>query len=202
MNNLRPDRRFLRLAVASFALVLSVAGCRGTPTAPPAKQDERGRVLQEIADYSVWVRQRTDDELKVELAQLQAAPESPGRSLRMALITGQRQSALHDPERTAQLLAQVAGQGPETSVHAQLAQALLGVLPLEQRQCAATECEAKLTALVQVEELRRRELTSRIDSLGRQLDSERRERAKLESQLEALKSLEAQIQNRDGPQSP
>ena len=207
MNNLRTDRGCPslpagRLVAALLATALLYAGCKRTPTAPPAKQDERGRALQEIADYAVRVRQQSDEELKAELEQLQAAPESPGRALRMALITGQRQSALYDPDRTAQLLAQVAGQGPETSVHVQLAQALLSVLPVEQRQCAATECEEKLTALVQVEELRRRDLTSRIDSLGRQLESERRERAKLESQLEALKSLEEQIQNRDGPQSP
>jgi DNA repair exonuclease SbcCD ATPase subunit len=74
------------------------------------------------------------------------------------------------------------------------------VVPLETGQCAAQECEEKLTTLVQLEELRRRDLSARIDALRGQLESERNQREKLESQLEALKSLEAQIKNRDGPQ--
>jgi len=179
-------------------------GCGGTPVNPGAQSgpDERGRVLQEIADYSLWVRQQPDEVLRSELERLEATADSPGRSLHVALITGQRQSALHDPDRTAQLLAHVAGEGPENSVYVQLAQALLGVLPPFQRQCAATECEDKLMTLAELEERRRGELTTRIDSLGRQLEAERNLREKLENQLEALKSLEAQIKNRDGPQTP
>jgi hypothetical protein len=71
-----------------------------------------------------------------------------------------------------------------------------------ENSCAATECEEKLNTLVEVEERRRRELSARIDALRAELESERGQRAKLESQLEALKSLEAQIKNRDEPQTP
>ncbi len=187
-----------------MSAVFALAACRGNPSTPGAQGSavEPDKVLQEIADYSLWVRQQPDEVLRGELQRLEGTPESPGRSIQVALITGQRQSALYDPDRTAQLLARVAGEGPDASVHVQLAQALLGVLPSFQRQCAATECEDKLMTLAEVEERRRHELTTRIDSLGRQLESERNLREKLESQLEALKSLEAQIKNRDGPQTP
>ncbi len=211
MCNQRPDhgraargRLTALLQIAAVSALLALAGCRGTPSTPGAQAgaDEHDKVLQEIADYSLWVRQQSDEALRGELQRLQDTSESAGRALRLALITGQRQSALYDPDRTAQLLARVAGEGPDTSVHVQLAQALLGVLPSFQRQCAATECEDKLMTLAEVEERRRNELTTRIDSLGRQLESERNLREKLERQVEALKSLEAQIKNRDGPQTP
>lgn len=204
MCNQRPERRLPRGAALAVLACLVLLGCRGNPAAPgaPPKADERGSVLQEIADYSLWVRRQPDEVLRGELERLEGTPDSPGRSLQLALITGQRQSGLYDPDRTAQLLARVAGEGPDTSVHVQLAQALLGVLPSFQRQCAAKECEDKLMTLAEVEERRRSELTTRIDSLGRQLEAERNLREKLESQVEALKSLEAQIKNRDGPQTP
>jgi hypothetical protein len=182
---------------------LLLAACGGSPVkSPDAKPDQRGQVLQEIADYALWVRQQSDEALRAELARLEGSGESPVTTLQLALITGQRHSELYDPERTARLLAQVAGTGPENSVHAQLAQALLGVLPSMENSCAATECEEKLNTLVELEERRRRELSARIDVLRAELESERGQRAKLESQLEALKSLEAQIKNRDEPQTP
>lgn len=199
-----PDLRLVRLcALALFGASLLVA-CSGTPAVKtsPAGGDQRARVLQDIADYSLWVRQQSDEILRVELARLEATGDSPDRSIRLALINGQRQSSLYDPERTSQLLARVAGAGPEDSVQVQLAQALLGVLPPVARNCAATECEEKLNTVVQMEEQRRRELATRIDALRAELESERGHRQKLESQLEALKSLEAQIKNRDGPQTP
>lgn len=190
-------------AAALLAATLLVA-CRGMPAskASPAGGEQRARVLQEMADYSLWVRQQSNEALLGELARLETAADSADRSLRLAFITGQRQSVLHDADRTAQLLARVAAEGPEDSVYAQLAQALLGVLPPIARNCAAAECEEKLTTLVQIEEQRRRELSARIDALRGELESERSQRHKLESQLEALKSLEAQIKNRDGPQTP
>lgn len=198
------ENRLSKLCVLALLSVALLAACRGTPptkVSPPGGEP-RGRVLQEFADYSLWVRQQPDDVLRVELARLEATPESPDQSLRIALISGRPQSALYDAERTAQLLARVAGEGPDDSVQAQLAQALLGVLPAVTRNCAATECEEKLNTVVQMEEQRRRDLSARIDALRAELESERGQRQKLESQLEALKSLEAQIKNRDGPQTP
>lgn len=200
----QPELRLARLCALALLGVALTVGCGGTPAikSSPAGTDQRGRVLQEIADYSLWVRQQSDEILRVELARLEATGDSPDRSIWLALINGQRQSSLYDPERTSQLLARVAGAGPEDSVQVQLAQALLGVLPPATRNCAATECEEKLNAVLQMEEQRRRELAARMDALRAELESERGQRQKLESQLEALKSLEAQIKNRDGPQTP
>lgn len=200
----QPELRLLRLCAVAFLGAALLVACRGTPAlkTSPAGTDQRGPVLQEIADYSLWARQQSDEILRVEVARLEATADSPDRSIRLALISGQRQSTLYDAERTSQLLARVAGGGPEDSVQVQLAQALLGVLPPITRNCAATECEEKLNTVVQMEEQRRRELSARIDALRAELDSERGQRQKLESQLEALKSLEAQIKNRDGPQTP
>jgi len=209
MCNLRTDSSWWRAALLLLAAV--AAGCAGKPVSSSApKVEDRGRALQEIADYALYVRQQSDETLRGELAKLaepieaQVKPESTlesqARRLRRALITGQRQSELYDPAETSQALARITGEGPDSSVYVQVAQALLSVLPPETGQCAAKECEEKLSTLVQVEDLRRRELNSRIDSLRGQLESERNQREKLESQLEALKSLEAQIKDRDGPQ--
>jgi hypothetical protein len=200
----QPELRFSRLCALALIGASLLVACRGTPPVKisPPGTEQRGPLLQEVADYALWVRRQSDEILRVELARLEASPDSPERSLSLALILGQRQSSLYDPERTAQLLAQVAGQGPEDSVPVQLAQALLGVLPPTTRNCAATECEEKLNTVVVMEEQRRRELSQRIDALRVELESERGQRQKLESQLEALKSLEAQIKNRDGPPNP
>jgi hypothetical protein len=188
----------------ALALVLAgVAGCAGTPAEPdPAalKEQAAGRLVGEIAVYAIWVRRQSDETLRDELTRLEQAKNSPDETLRMTLIVGQRQSSLYDPERAARLLADLASQGADAAVHAQLAEVLLGLLPPEERVCGEAVCEEKLTLLVQMEERRRRELAARLDAMKIELDTERAARAKLENQLEALKSLEEQIQNRDDPE--
>jgi len=191
-------------ALAALALIVAaLAGCRGAPVQPdPAvlKEQAAGKLVAEIAEYAIWVRRQSDETLRDELARLEQAKDSPDEVLRITLIVGQRQSALYDPERTARLLAGLTSQGSDASVHAQLAEVLLGLLPPEERVCGEAVCEEKLTLLVQMEERRRRELAGRLDTMKIELDTERAQRAKLENQLEALKSLEEQIQNRDDPE--
>jgi hypothetical protein len=186
------------------AATLLLAACAGKPpaTAAPTPEQLASALIDEIAGYALWVRRQPDAALRAELARVEALPPEPRNLLRLALVVGQRQSELYDAERTAQALVSVAASGPENAAQVQLAQLLLGLLPREERSCGEAVCEQKLNELVQLEERRRRELSARIEALRNDLESERTQRLKLESQLEALKSLEEQIKNRDGPQQP
>lgn len=191
--------------LGACAVAVLLAACGGAPSKPPGAatgSEAAGKMISDVAEYAIWARQQPDEGLREELTRLEAMPETPDQVLHVALIVGQRQSGLYDPERTARLLARLAGQGPESSLHVQLAQVLLGLLPKEERYCGEAVCEEKLTLLVQMEDRRRKELTNRIDALRSELDNERAQRAKLEAQLEALRSLEEQIEKRDGPQTP
>lgn len=187
-------------ASATFALViaLGIAGCGGAPKAPdvdPGQAQAARRLIREAAEYTLWVRQQPDSALSEQIALLETKWDTPDEMLRLALILGQRDSALHDPDRSTRLLARLA-EGPQDSLHAELARVLLGMLPLDERSCGEAVCEEKLNQLTEMDEQRRHELVSRIDALRHELESERAQRAKLENQLEALKSLEEQIQNR------
>lgn len=191
------------LAAAALLIALGIAGCSGAPNAPDARTrqaEAADRLVSEAAQYALWVSQQPDEVLRDQIASLETKWDSPEEMLRLALILGKRDSALHDPDRTARILARLAEEASQASVHAQLAQVLLGLLPREERSCGEAVCEEKLNLVVEMEERRRRELAARIDALRHELESERAQRAKLESQLEALKSIEEQIQNRDGPQ--
>jgi DNA repair exonuclease SbcCD ATPase subunit len=63
--------------------------------------------------------------------------------------------------------------------------------------CADADEVRELAAQLSVEQQKREEATARLESARQQLESERAERARLEQQLDALKSLEEQIKNRD-----
>src|SRR5215510_5129983 len=141
--------RFSATPALALALVLAgLAGCAGQPPEPdPAaiKEQAAGKLIGEIAEYAVWVRRQSDETLRDELTRLEQVKNSPDETLRMTLIVGQRQSALYDPERAARLLAELTSQGSDASVHAQLAEVLLGLLPPEERVCGEAVCEEKLT---------------------------------------------------------
>jgi hypothetical protein len=203
MKSGEPARRTTQTAsLAAVVAAVMLTACAGKPPAPPPPTPEQlaSKMLDEIAGYALWVRRQPDAALREELARVEALPAEPHNLLRLALVVGQRQSELYDAERTAQALVSVAASGPENASQVQLAQLLLGLLPREERSCGEAVCEQKLSELVQLEERRRRELSARIESLRNDLEAERAQREKLESQLEALKSLEEQIKNRDGPQ--
>jgi hypothetical protein len=158
------------------------------------------QAVTSLSEYVSWVTLQGATELDAERTRLQSLPESADRNLRLALLHGTRGSAAFNPQLCAQLLIQVAASEPQGSVYAQLAHLLFASQP-----DPAAYDETKrlsvlsngLTAQLNEQQTRAQGLESQLETARRELDSERSERARLENQLKALKSLEAQIKGRD-----
>lgn len=188
---------------ATFLLAAILAACRITPSVPrtPAS-DDIVRLAGELADYAVWVRQQPDEALQVEIGRLEAAGNSPDPMLHLALLLSQPASARHDPERASELLRRLLDADPAATAHSELAQVLLAILPPAGAACGPAACVDSFALLRQQEEQRQRELRLRLQSVEQQLTSERSQRARLEKQLEALKSLEEKIGSRETTPPP
>lgn len=189
----------LGLLAAGLALGL-VAACRSVPTAgvPQASPAPcRDQLLEALGDYALGLRQQDDAQLSAEKERLESAPQSPERDLRLALLLGQHTSPAYDPGRASRLLMRASSESGSDSVHKALAQMLFTSLPGGPRRCADSDEVRELAAQLSVEQQRHQETSARLEDARQHLEAERTQRARLEQQLGALKSLEEQIKNRD-----
>jgi DNA repair exonuclease SbcCD ATPase subunit len=183
------------------ALALGLLGaCRSTPREEPAQAAAvqcRNPQLEALGEYALTLREQ-DEAFKIaEKALLEAAPPSADRDLRLALLLGQRASAAYDPYEAARLLLQVSTSDTADPASRAVADMLFTSLQGGPPNWADSDEFRELTAQLSVEQQKRQETAARLESVRHELENERAQRAKLEQQLEALKSLEEQIKNRD-----
>jgi hypothetical protein len=188
-----------RMTRLSFLLVtLLFAACHSAATKPEKPEHpSSAMLLGGLSSYARTVRQDDDAALLAEKARLEALPASPARDLRLAMLLDQERSALYDPERATRLLDDTVkepGADPAERAFADLLLAMTGDAP---RACSESGFTQDLVDRLATEEQRRADLTARLESTRQDLEAERSQRAKLEKQLEALKSIEAQIKNRE-----
>lgn len=177
-----------------------IAACRSVaqdPASQPAATQCRDLFLESLADYAQALRQHDDTALLAERDRLEAAPASPDRDLRLALLLSRYPSRYYDPERASQLLQALSSESASDSVHKSVAETLFTTLAGGPRSCAESDQAQELAAQLSVEQQRRQEAMARLENARQELESERAQRARLEQQLDALKSLEEQIKNRD-----
>lgn len=176
-----------------------VSACRSTPPAAAHESASQCRapMLDSLSDYARNLRHQDADALQAEKTRLEALPESPSRDLQLALLLGQDNSALYDPGRAAQLLVRTASQPSATATEQALAEILFASVAPKPKSCEATGYTQELANRLIAEEQRRQELAAKLESTRQALDTERAQREKLEKQLEALKSIEEQIKNRE-----
>lgn len=189
----------MRWISASLVLAL-VSACRSVvpdPALQPAPAQCRDLFLDSLADYALALRENDDAALLAERDRLEAAPPSPDRDLRLALLLNQHPSSAYDPERASQLLQTLSAEAAADSVHKSVAETLFSAVSGGPKSCADSDQVRELATQLSVEQQRRQEATARLDTVRQELESERAQRARLEQQLDALKSLEEQIKNRD-----
>lgn len=177
-----------------------LAACRSVPQepeSPPAPAQCRDLFLDSLADYAAALRQHDDAALLAERDRLEAAPPSPDRDLRLALLLSQYPSSGYDPARASQLLQTLSAESAADSVHKSVAETLFSAVAGGPGSCADSDPVRELAAQLSVEQQRRQEATARLENARQELESERAQRARLEQQLDALKSLEEKIKNRD-----
>jgi hypothetical protein len=181
-----------------LTVMLLLAACQSSPKKPEKSEYASSAILLGgLSTYARTVRQDDDAALLAEQARLEALPASPARDLRLAMLLDQEGSALYDPERATQLLdatVKAPGADPAERAFADLLLAINGDTP---RSCNESGFTQDLVERLATEEQRRADLTTRLESTRQDLEAERSQRAKLEKQLEALKSIEAQIKNRE-----
>jgi hypothetical protein len=189
-------KRTTRFSLLSASLLF--AACHSAPEKPDRPEHASSTMLLGgLSSYARTVREDDDATLLAEKARLEALPASPARDLRLAMLLDQQRSALYDPERATQLLddtAQASGADPAERAFADMLLALNGDAP---RSCSESGFTQDLVERLATEEQRRADLTARLESTRQDLEAERSQRAKLEKQLEALKSIETQIKNRE-----
>ncbi len=157
-------------------------------------------MLDSLGDYALALRQQDDAGLAAERDRLESSPQSPERDLRLALLLGQHTSQAFDPDRASRLLMQLSASASADSVHKALAEMLFTSLPGAARNCADSDEVRELASQLSVEQQRREQTAVRLENARQELEAARAQSAKLEQQLEALKTLEEQIKNRDnGP---
>jgi hypothetical protein len=187
-------------AAAWLAIALGLLGaCRSTPheeASKPAASQPRNAQLDALGDYALSLRQQDEASLLAEKERLEAAPSSTERDLQLALLLGQHNGA-YDPQRAASLLAQVSVSDTTDPASKAVAEVLLTSLQGAPGNWIDSDEYRELAGQLSVEQQKRQETAARLESTRQELDSERTQRAKLEQQLEALKSLEEQIKNRD-----
>ena len=184
--------------VTAVALGL-IGGCRSTPSeeaSQPAATQCRNPQLESLGEYALTLRQHDELELLAEKERLESAPASTERDLRLALLLGQRTDA-YDPDGAARLLAQVGLNESTDPASKAVAEMLFTNLQGGPGNWIESDEYRELAAQLDVEQQKRQETATRLESVRQELDAERAQRAKLEQQLEALKSLEEQIKNRD-----
>jgi len=189
----------MRSIAIGLALGL-VAACRSVapdPASRLAPTQCRDLFLESLADYALALRQHDDAALLAERDRLEAAPPSPDRDLRLALLLSRYPSSAFDPERASQLLQNMSSESAADSVHKSVAETLFTTVAGGPGSCADSDQVQELAAQLSVEQQRHQEATARLENARQELESERAERARLEQQLDALKSLEEQIKNRD-----
>jgi hypothetical protein len=188
-----------RWVTVGVALAL-VAACRSValdPVPQPAPAQCRDLFLDSLADYALALRQHDDAALLAERDRLEAAPPSSDRDLRLALLLSQHPSSAYDPERASKLLQTLSADSASDSVHKSVAETLFSAVASGPGSCADSTQVRELATQLSVEQQRRQEATARLENARQELESERTQRARLEQQLDALKSLEEQIKNRD-----
>ncbi len=154
-------------------------------------------LLESLGDYALSLRQQEEAALAAEKERLEGTPPSAERDLRLALLLGQHTSQSYDPEAAARLLMQVSTSASEGSVARPVAEMLFTSLPGAPGRCADSDEVRELAAQLSVEQQQHQETTARLERAREELEAERVQRAKVEQQLDALKSLEEQIKNRD-----
>ncbi|HKE43309.1 MAG TPA: hypothetical protein VKB41_02105 [Steroidobacteraceae bacterium] len=185
-----------RLSIGFATLLL--AACHSHP--PKSDKPEHASsemVLAGLSSYARNVRQEDDAGLAAEKTRLDALPKSAARDLRLAMLLDQERSALYDPGRASQLLDDAAHASAAEPAERAFADMLLATAGAEPRSCSETGFTQDLVQKLADEEQRRTELTTRLENTRQELEAERTQRVKLEKQLEALKSIETQIKNRE-----
>ncbi|HZF25002.1 MAG TPA: hypothetical protein VEZ88_01985 [Steroidobacteraceae bacterium] len=182
-----------------FAAALLLAACHSGPAQKPEKPERASSamLLNGLSSYARKVRQQDESALLAEKMRLESLPESAPRDLRLAMLLDQERSSLYDPDRATQLLAHTVNQPNADPAERAFADMLLAAATNAPRSCNESGFTQDLVERLAAEEQHRMELTTRLESTRQELEAERSQRAKLEKQLEALKSIEAQIKSRE-----
>lgn len=186
--------------IAISLVLVPVAACRSVahdPMSQAAPMQCRDLFLDSLADYALALRQHDATALLAERDSLEAAPASPDRDLRLALLLSRYSSPVHDPAHASQLLQTLSSESAPDSVNKSVAEILFTTIAGGPESCADSPLVRELAAQLGVEQQGRQEATARLENARQELESERAQRARLEQQLDALKSLEEQIKNRD-----
>jgi hypothetical protein len=176
---------------------LWLTGCHSNPPQPPQAPVAATTTLSGLSNYARQLQQQDEPALLAEKARLESLPESPARNLRLALLLGHEPAAFYDPERATTLLARTANEPNADPAERSVAEVLLASTPRAPRSCEQTGFTRELADRLSAEEQRRQELAARLETMRQELDSERVQRTRLEKQLEALKSIETQINSRE-----
>jgi hypothetical protein len=184
--------------VSWLLVVLWLTACHSNPPQPPqAPVAGNTTLLSGLSNYARQLQQQDEPALLAEKARLESLPESPARNLRLALVLGHEPAAFYDPERATTLLARTANEPNADPAERSVAEVLLASTPRLPRSCEQTGFTRELADRLSAEEQRRQELAARLETMRQELDSERVQRTRLEKQLEALKSIETQINSRE-----
>jgi hypothetical protein len=193
--------------LAAIGCILLLAACAGAQKRGESLRAQKtaAEALASLSDYTQWLGGQAEAERSAERDRLEALPESAERNLRLALLFGQRNSVLYDPDRSTSLLMQMTSAESTATIDRQLAELLVSMQPHPNYSCKDSERLSKLSselaAQLVEEERQRLDLTGRLDATHQQLETEHNERERLEKQLQALKSLEATIKGRDDASS-
>jgi hypothetical protein len=182
--------------LCGLAVAVCLTACHSSPPLPaetPAVAN--ATLLSGLSSYARQLQEQDEPALLAEKARLESSPDSPARNLRLALLL--EQAALYDPERATLLLARTANESNADPAERAVAQVLLASAPRTPRSCEETGFTRELADRLTAEEQHRQELAARLEATRQELDSERTQRTRLEKQLEALKSIETQINSRE-----
>jgi hypothetical protein len=190
MSGLRP--------LCGLAIALWLSACHTNPPLPvDTRPTASTALLGNLSNYARQLQEQDAPTLLAEKARLESLPDSPARNLRLALLLGDEHAAFYDPERTTLLLARTANEPNADPAERSVAEVLLASTPRTPRSCEETGFTHELAERLSAEEQRRQELAARLETTRQELDAERVQRSRLEKQLEALKSIETQINSRE-----
>jgi len=181
-----------------LTLALWLTGCHSNPPLPAETPIAASATpLNSLSTYARQLQTQDEPALLAEKARLESLPESPARNLRLALLLGNEHAVFYDPERATLLLARTANEPNADPAERSVAEVLLASAPRAPRSCEETGFTRELADRLTAEEQRRQELAARLEAVRQELDTERTQRTRLEKQLEALKSIETQINSRE-----
>jgi len=188
----------MRRLVVALALLAAGAGC-----ALLQPEGESARLVGEIVDQTVAATRATPEDQQRRVAEARrsydAAPDE-ANAVRYAALLATLPAPLRDEGRAAAILGPIAAQQPETAVRrfaALLATSLAERRRLAQEARAAEQRAQSASQRAEAASQRAEASAARAEEAERREASANERAAKLQGQVEALKSIERSILQRE-----